>query len=171
MTRPVRVAIVLFTRDLRLHDHPALACAAQSAHAVAPLFVLDPTVLRGFGAANRVSFLLAALRDLRRELRERGGSLVVRAGDVEARQPVRGAATHWLPSQWEHGAHAMGGPATQAPAWHESPTVQPSPSLHTLPLGRAEHRPDVPSQTSHAPHFCAPLQTPAVQTSATVQRS
>ena len=70
MTRPVRVAIVLFTRDLRLHDHPALACAAQSAHAVAPLFVLDPTVLRGFGAANRVSFLLAALRDLRRELRE-----------------------------------------------------------------------------------------------------
>ena len=78
----MRVAIVLFTRDLRLHDHPALACAAQSAHAVVPLFVLDPTVLRGFGAANRVSFLLAALRDLRRELRERGGSLVVRAGDV-----------------------------------------------------------------------------------------
>jgi deoxyribodipyrimidine photo-lyase len=80
MTSPVRVAIVLFTRDLRLHDHPALACAAQSAHAVAPLFVLDPKVLGG--AANRVSFLLTAVRDLRRELRERGSTLVLRAGDV-----------------------------------------------------------------------------------------
>ena len=78
----MRVAIVLFTRDLRLHDHPALACAAQSAHAVAPLFVLDPKVLGGFGAANRVSFLLLALRELRRELRERGARLVLRAGDV-----------------------------------------------------------------------------------------
>ena len=78
----MRVAIVLFTRDLRLHDHPALACAARSAHAVAPLFVLDPTVLAGFGAANRVSFLLGSLRDLRRELRERGGKLVLREGDV-----------------------------------------------------------------------------------------
>jgi deoxyribodipyrimidine photo-lyase len=78
----VRAAIVLLTRDLRLHDHPALACAARSARAVAPLFVLDPTVLAGFGAANRVSFLLRALRDLRRELRERGGKLVLRQGDV-----------------------------------------------------------------------------------------
>jgi deoxyribodipyrimidine photo-lyase len=76
----VRVAIVLFTRDLRVHDHPALACAAQSAQAVAPLFVLDPKVLGG--AANRVSFLLTAVRDLRRELRERGGRLVLRGGDV-----------------------------------------------------------------------------------------
>jgi deoxyribodipyrimidine photo-lyase len=78
----VRVAIVLFTRDLRLHDQPALACAAQSAHAVAPLFVFDPTLLGGFGAANRVSFLLSAVRDLRREVREQGGSLVLRVGDV-----------------------------------------------------------------------------------------
>jgi deoxyribodipyrimidine photo-lyase len=78
----VRVAIVLFTRDLRLHDHPALACAAQSAQTVAPLFVFDPTMLGGFGAANRVSVLLTALRELRREVRERGGKLVLRVGDV-----------------------------------------------------------------------------------------
>jgi deoxyribodipyrimidine photo-lyase len=78
----VRVAVVLFTRDLRLHDHPALASAAHSAHAVAPLFVVDPTVLRDSRADNRVSFLLAALRELRRELRARGGRLVLRVGDV-----------------------------------------------------------------------------------------
>ena len=78
----MRVAVVLFTRDLRVHDHPALACAAHSAQLVAPLFVLDPTMLGGFGAANRVSFLLAALGDLRRELRGRGGRLVLRRGDV-----------------------------------------------------------------------------------------
>ena len=77
-------AIVLFTRDLRVHDNPALDAACASAEHVVPLFVLDDELLRRFGAPNRVAFLLEALRDLDGSLRARGGGLIVRRGDVVA---------------------------------------------------------------------------------------
>lgn len=82
-------AIVLFTRDLRVHDHPALHAACQESDRVVPLFVLDDAILdSGYAAPNRVAFLLDSLRDLRSSLVDRGGSLVVRRGDVlgEVRQ-------------------------------------------------------------------------------------
>ncbi len=74
--------VVLFTRDLRVHDHPALSAAADRAEHVVPLFVLDDRLLAGFGAPNRVTFLLDALRDLDGSLRRLGGSLVLRRGNV-----------------------------------------------------------------------------------------
>lgn len=77
-------AIVLFTRDLRVHDQPALAAAAERAERVVPLFVLDDAVLAAFGAPNRVAFLLDALRDLDASLRGLGAALVVRRGNVLA---------------------------------------------------------------------------------------
>jgi deoxyribodipyrimidine photo-lyase len=78
----VSCAVVLFTRDLRVRDQPALAAAAREAERVVPLFVLDEALLRGScGSPNRLSFLLDGLRDLDRSLRERGGRLVVRRGD------------------------------------------------------------------------------------------
>jgi deoxyribodipyrimidine photo-lyase len=80
----LRTAVVLFTRDLRVHDHPALTAAAERAERVVPLFVLDDGVLGRFGAPNRVAFLLDALRDLDDSLRRRGGSLLVRSGQVVA---------------------------------------------------------------------------------------
>lgn len=73
-------AIVLFTRDLRVHDHPALAAACARARTVVPLFVLDPAVPAG----RRTGFLLECLADLRRSLRSLGGDLVVRRGDTVA---------------------------------------------------------------------------------------
>ncbi|MFD8803655.1 cryptochrome/photolyase family protein [Streptomyces atroolivaceus] len=77
------VAVVLFTSDLRLHDHPPLHAALASADEVVPLFVLDDGVeAAGFGAPNRRAFLADCLRDLDAGLRERGGRLVVREGDV-----------------------------------------------------------------------------------------
>jgi deoxyribodipyrimidine photo-lyase len=80
-------AVVLFTRDLRVHDHEALSAALGAADVVVPLFVLDDDLLRGScGTPNRVAFLLDCLEDLRRALRERGGTLFVRRGD-----PVREA--------------------------------------------------------------------------------
>ena len=82
-TCPV-IAVVLFTRDLRLHDHPALCAAVERAECVVPLFVLDDDILGSLGAPNRVAFLLDSLDDLRRGLRERGAALVVRRGDVLA---------------------------------------------------------------------------------------
>jgi len=78
----VSTTVVLFTRDLRVHDNPALHAAVADAAEVVPLFVLDDRVLARFGAPNRVAFLLDALADLRHALVERGGGLVVRRGDA-----------------------------------------------------------------------------------------
>jgi deoxyribodipyrimidine photo-lyase len=77
------VAIVLFTRDLRLHDNPALHAAVTSADQVVPLFVLDSGIVRlDFNRPNRAAFLAESLADLDGALRRRGGRLVVRRGDV-----------------------------------------------------------------------------------------
>ena len=71
-------AIVLLTRDLRVHDQPALTAAAATAERVLPLFVLDDGILATrYAAPNRVGFLLESLTDLRERL-----PLVVRRGDV-----------------------------------------------------------------------------------------
>src|SRR6476659_996201 len=76
-------AVVLFTRDLRVHDHVALVTAAREHESVAPLFVLDREVLTGPAAtANRIAFLLDCLYDLDAALRERGARLIVRRGEV-----------------------------------------------------------------------------------------
>ena len=80
--RLLRNVVVLFTRDLRLHDQPALAAAVDCAECVVPLFVFDDAVLGAFGAPNRVAFLLDALGDLDSSLRQRGAALVVRRGNV-----------------------------------------------------------------------------------------
>ncbi|MGW8065241.1 cryptochrome/photolyase family protein [Streptomyces ziwulingensis] len=77
------VAVVLFTLDLRLHDHPPLRAALKAADEVVPLFVLDPGVhAAGFDAPNRRAFLADCLNDLDASLRRRGGRLVVRTGPV-----------------------------------------------------------------------------------------
>ena len=82
----IETAVVLFNRDLRVHDNPALAAAAKAERTV-PLFVLDERLLGSrFAAPNRVAFMLEALRDLDESLRRAGGRLFVRRGD-----PVREA--------------------------------------------------------------------------------
>jgi deoxyribodipyrimidine photo-lyase len=78
-TPRLRTAIVLFTRDLRVNDNPALELACQSADHVVPLFVLHDGL--GFAVPNRARFLHQSLADLRESLRERGGDLVLRRGD------------------------------------------------------------------------------------------
>jgi len=78
----VTTAIVLFTRDLRVHDHPALVAACARADRVFPLFVFDEVILAGrYPAANRLSQLVDAVADLRDALEARGGRLLVRRGD------------------------------------------------------------------------------------------
>ena len=79
----VGCAIVLFNRDLRVEDHPALDEAVRSARSVVPLFVLDDEILsRAHSAPNRLAFLLECLTDLRASLRDRDGDLVVARGDA-----------------------------------------------------------------------------------------
>jgi deoxyribodipyrimidine photo-lyase len=77
-------AIVVFTRDLRLHDNPALHLACARAGQVVPLFVRDPAIAAPALRPNRARFLAESLADLRASLRERGGDLVIRRGDPAA---------------------------------------------------------------------------------------
>ena len=71
-------AIVLFTRDLRVYDNPALAGACACARQVVPLFVVDPALAV---PPNRATFLADSVAALREELRFLGGDLVIRHGD------------------------------------------------------------------------------------------
>ena len=83
MPQRERTALVLFTRDLRVHDQPALAAAAAEAGRVVPLFVFDDQILSSdFARPNRVRFLLDSLKDLDTSLTRRGARLVLRRGDV-----------------------------------------------------------------------------------------
>ncbi|MET8948492.1 deoxyribodipyrimidine photo-lyase [Streptomyces sp. NPDC004542] len=81
----MNASVVLFTSDLRLHDHPPLRAALDGGRLVVPLFVRDRGVEEaGFTAPNRLAFLADCLGDLNAGLRRRGGRLVVRSGDVVA---------------------------------------------------------------------------------------
>lgn len=74
--------LVVFTRDLRVHDHPALAAAIREHKSIVPLFVFDDAVASAkFRPANRAAFLLDSLADLDASLQSRGAKLVVRKGN------------------------------------------------------------------------------------------
>ncbi|MFG3001137.1 cryptochrome/photolyase family protein [Streptomyces sp. NPDC048340] len=81
----MNVAVVLYTSDLRLHDHPPMRAALSSCDEVVPLFVRERTAPPvSFTAPNRLAFLADCLADLDSALRDRGGRLVVRSGDTVA---------------------------------------------------------------------------------------
>jgi deoxyribodipyrimidine photo-lyase len=104
----VETAIVLFNRDLRVRDNPALAAAARAEQTV-PLFVFDEALLGSrFAAPNRVAFMLEALRDLDEGLRKAGGRLFVRRGDPvrEALAVARACGATSLHASADYSAHA-----------------------------------------------------------------
>jgi hypothetical protein len=114
-------AVVLFTRDLRVHDQPALAEAVRTHTQVVPMYVLDDAILRGLDTPNRISFLLDALDDLRISLRERGADLIVRILNMVAIVPPHGVApkgrdhyrvlTNWSPAASARAATVLRGRA------------------------------------------------------------
>jgi deoxyribodipyrimidine photo-lyase len=75
-------SLVWLRRDLRVHDHPALTAALESAELVLPVFVLDRNVLDArLASGDRTHALLTSLEELRDAIRQRGGTLAVRLGD------------------------------------------------------------------------------------------
>lgn len=74
----MRTIVVLFTRDLRIRDNPALALASRHADTVVPLYVADDSPPL---PPNQRRFLVESLTDLRESLRRLGGDLLVRRGD------------------------------------------------------------------------------------------
>ena len=74
-------SLVVFTRDLRIRDLPALQAAIQAAPQVVTAFILDDDLVASLsGAPNRLSFLLDSLCDLRDSIHSLGGELVLRQG-------------------------------------------------------------------------------------------
>jgi deoxyribodipyrimidine photo-lyase len=78
----MNTSVMVFTRDLRVRDNPALAAAVRAGHVV-PLFVFDDAIVADTHAKNatRMAFLLESLTDLDASLRRRGGRLVTRRGN------------------------------------------------------------------------------------------
>jgi len=103
-----KTALLLFNRDLRLHDNPALAAAARAERTL-PLFVFDERLLGSrFAAPNRLAFMLEALRDLDHSLRRVGGRLFLRRGDpvAEAVALARECGAGELHVSADHSAYA-----------------------------------------------------------------
>src|SRR4051794_41900409 len=81
-------ALLWLTRDLRVHDHPALHAALDGHGTVVPVFCLDDRLLYGrHRSVPRMRFLLECLVDLDASLRSRGSALLIRHGPPEAGLP------------------------------------------------------------------------------------
>ena len=66
-------ALVWLTRDLRLHDHPALRAALDRHERVVPVFCFDDRLLGGRHASgSRTQFLIECLDELGSAMAERG---------------------------------------------------------------------------------------------------
>ena len=88
------VTILWFKRDLRLHDHPALACAAAGEGAVLPLYIVEPDYwAQPDTSARQWRFTAECLEELSEGLAALGAPLQVHLGD--AVEVLRGlAAAH-----------------------------------------------------------------------------
>lgn len=140
-------AIVLFNRDLRVRDHPALHGALAAATRVVPLFVFERALVAG--CPNRASFLLDCLTDLEAQLRQRGGDLLVTEGDPVTETMrvahIHGARAVFTSSDVTRHAQQRESRLAEACAdarlaWRPSPgvTVVPPGELH--PAGSEHYR-------------------------------
>jgi deoxyribodipyrimidine photo-lyase len=76
--------VVWFKRDLRLHDHAALN-QALAAGPVLCLYIVEPSLwAQPDASAQHYAFIKESLRELAGELKQRGGRLHVRTGEVVA---------------------------------------------------------------------------------------
>ncbi|MEM9377640.1 MAG: deoxyribodipyrimidine photo-lyase, partial [Pseudomonadota bacterium] len=84
------VQIVWFKRDLRVHDHRALAQAARRGP-VLPLYIAEPDLWQQPDmSARQWDFIAECLAELRSELARLGQPLILRVGDaVEVFQSAR----------------------------------------------------------------------------------
>ncbi len=83
------IIIVWLRNDLRLHDHEALFKACQYAEFVLPIYCVDPRHFEetSFGfpktGAFRAKYLLESLQDLKLNLQDKGGDLIIKHGKPE----------------------------------------------------------------------------------------
>ncbi|MFN8016088.1 MAG: deoxyribodipyrimidine photo-lyase [Acidimicrobiia bacterium] len=74
--------LVIFTRDLRVNDNPALSYAASNFDEVFPLFVIDEKYFENITYSNnRRAYLYECLNDLKNTLQKLGSDLIIKKGD------------------------------------------------------------------------------------------
>lgn len=84
-----RRIIYWFRNDLRLKDNQALSAAVGSASEIIPVYVFDPRQFEktklGFRrtGALRARFLIDSVAELRENIRQKGGDLLIRTGKPE----------------------------------------------------------------------------------------
>ena len=90
----MKLVLHWFRRDLRITDNTAFHHACARAEKVLPVFILEDALRTGpdVGAAL-LAFLLQSLEALRKNLRELGYPLIVRAGRSEIEVPKLVAET------------------------------------------------------------------------------
>ena len=82
-----KVILVWFRNDLRVHDNEILLEAVRKADKVLPVYCFDPYYFNVTPAgtfktgANRAKFLLESVANLRRNLQQLGGELIIRTGN------------------------------------------------------------------------------------------
>ena len=109
MTAP---SLVWIRRDLRLHDHAALATALAEKGAVQVVFVFDSDILARFSNPHdrRLSFIARTLCGIQQELEKRGGGLLVLHGRAADMMPklatALGANTIFSAEDFEPGTRA-----------------------------------------------------------------
>ena len=73
--------IIVFTRDLRVRDNPALEAAVSMPGPTVALFVFDELITaKKSHSSNRFQFLIDSLRDLDASLKKIGSQLIIREG-------------------------------------------------------------------------------------------
>ncbi|HMO01458.1 MAG TPA: deoxyribodipyrimidine photo-lyase [Oligoflexia bacterium] len=73
--------ITWFRGDLRLRDNPMLTAAAQSGFPIVPVYIFSPQTTDDLGSASRW-WLHHAILDLRQQIKEQGGELLILNGDL-----------------------------------------------------------------------------------------
>ena len=83
-------SLVWLRRDLRLHDHAALATALAQSAPVQPLFIFDTEILARFNNSDdrRLTFIMDTLCHIDAQLEKRGGRLLVLHGKAGELIPV-----------------------------------------------------------------------------------
>lgn len=78
-------AIWWLRRDLRLNHNQSLQASLSASSQVIPVFILDPMLIDSpYTSPRRLEFMLGGLRQMDKELRQRGSYLLVRKGDPKA---------------------------------------------------------------------------------------
>jgi deoxyribodipyrimidine photo-lyase len=76
------LSLVWFKRDLRIHDHPALALAAEQG-AVLPVYIVEPDLwAQPDASARQWDFVAQSVEGLRADLAALGQPLIIRTGDA-----------------------------------------------------------------------------------------